>query len=271
MLPVLMVAVAYGVVIPLESIRGRALPPRRSRRANLLMILPVVLANFASAGLVVAAAQWTDRHDVGLMQWLGVSGVLAALIAVVLVDLLTYFLHRASHRLPGLWGLHRPHHTDTEVDMSTALRTHPLEVMVNNVFTAGMVVAIGAGVQAAAIAGIAYLGFGLMIHAGLQFPPRVERVVGSVFHTPSLHRMHHSPQREETDSNFGTVFVLWDRLFGTYSAPNAERGCGLDTVDLAERQSLGAMLAEPWRPLVKETTSSGVASAASSGRTAVSA
>jgi len=268
MLPILMVAVAYCVVIPIETIRYRD-RPRRSKRANLLMIIPVLIANAASAWVVVSAAQWTDRHDVGLMQWVGISGALAVVIAVVLVDLLTYFLHRASHRLPGLWGLHRPHHTDTDMDMSTALRTHPVEVMINNVFTAGMIVAIGAGVQAAAVAGVAYLGFGLMIHAGLQFPDRVERVVGSVFHTPSLHRMHHSPERQETDTNFGTVFVLWDRLFGTYSAPNAERGCGLDTADLADRQTVGAILAEPWKPLVKEPVA--VGSAATAGRTPVSA
>jgi sterol desaturase/sphingolipid hydroxylase (fatty acid hydroxylase superfamily) len=252
MLPILLVAVAYGVLIPIERLVGSA-EKRRPMRANLLMIIPVVLANLASAGVVALAAGWADDHRVGLMHWLGVSGAAAIVAAIVLVDLLTYFQHRVSHRLPGLWGLHRPHHTDVDVDITTTLRTHPLEVVVNNGFTAGMVVAIGAGVTAAAVAGLVWLGFGLLIHARLRFSDRWERLLGMVFQTPALHRMHHSPFALETDTNFGTVFVWWDRLFGTYSAPNSNRVAGLDTIDLADRQTVTAMLAEPWRALVKPT------------------
>jgi fatty acid hydroxylase family protein len=191
MLPILLVAVAYGVLIPIERLVGSA-DKRRPMRANLLMIIPVVLANLASAGVVALAARWADDHRVGLMHWLGVSGAAA-------------------------------------------------------------IVAIGAGATAAAVAGLVWLGFGLLIHARLRFSDRWERLVGMVFETPALHRMHHSPFAFETDTNFGTVFVWWDRLFGTYSAPNSDRVAGLDTIDLAERQTVTAMLAEPWRALVKPT------------------
>lgn len=100
--------------------------------------------------------------------------------------------------------------------------------------------------------------FGLWDHLRIQLPARLERWLGLVFQTPGLHRVHHSPHQPQTDSNFGLVFTFWDRLLGTYQPVGQRNAVGLDTVDLASRQSLRAMLLEPARPLVKSEPSASV-------------
>ena len=100
--------------------------------------------------------------------------------------------------------------------------------------------------------------FGLWDHARIVLPPRVERALAWVIQTPGLHRVHHSPTMPETNTNYGLMFTWWDRLLGSYSPPDPRHATGLDTVDLAARQSLRAMLAEPVRPLVKERSADAV-------------
>lgn len=246
MLPILIVLIAYLVLTPIEvRLSGRA---SRRRRANLAMILPasiaVVLTDLALVGIADLAAD----HRFGLLAALDVPHAVAVVIAVVVLDLAGYLTHRWQHRSSLLWRAHRAHHTDPDVDVTSALRNHPLDVAFIVVMSTATAVAIGAPVLAVAISNVLAATWAVIDHARVRLPERVERALAQVVQTPGTHRVHHAPERPLTDSNLGLVTTLWDRLFGTFAPPNAQQATGLDTADLPRRQGLVAMLADPWRP-----------------------
>lgn len=172
---------------------------------------------------------WTAALAVGqLFAWLGsLAGAGAWVAGFLLVDLYAYAMHRVFHA-PALWPIHAVHHADLHVDASTALRHHPLEAVL---------MALGGGVLfgllglppvlVAAYAAVA-LGWELVQHAELPWPPRVERLLRPVFMTAGLHRTHHSADARHHGANFGTVLVIWDRLFGTHCpAPGGALAYGI--------------------------------------------
>jgi sterol desaturase/sphingolipid hydroxylase (fatty acid hydroxylase superfamily) len=248
MTTLLILIVGYLVLTPLEVVLGgRA---GRSRRANLGMILPTML----TAGLVGAAttgvALWGNDHDIGLLPWLGLAGPLAVVVAFLVFDLEAYVDHRFRHRFGLLWRFHRAHHTDTEVDVTTSLRNHPLDVATLVLLSGAVTLAVGAEAEVVAAFGVVTAAFGIWDHVRVALPTPVEHAIARVFQTPGMHRVHHSPHRHQTDSNYGLVLSVWDHAFGTFSTPDPRCEAGLDTADLADRQSVRAMLADPWRPSV---------------------
>ena len=251
MLTLLLLLAVLTVVGAAEAFAGPG-GRRRSRRANLALALPVLVAGTVTDVAVVAATTVGDEHDAGVLGWLGLRGGAAVVLGVVLLDLIAYASHRSRHAVGPLWAAHRTHHTDVDVDVSTTFRHHPLDVVALNLTTAVAIAVLGIGAGAVAVMAVLTPIIGVAAHGRVRLPAEVERAIGLVLQTPGLHRTHHSPRRQQTDSNFGLVLTAWDRLFGTYCAPDWSRPVGLDTVDLDQRQSVGALLAEPWRPLVRE-------------------
>lgn len=249
MITFIVLVTALAVVPPLEARFGPPGRPRR-RRAN-VALMPFVFATSAVVGILEATSlDIVDERSFGLIPWLGLDGLAAWAVALAGLDLAGYAGHRLRHRVGLLWSFHRTHHTDSEVDVTTTLRHHPLDVVALVATSAIALLALGC--SAAHLAGFGLLGavVGMWDHVRFRLPLRLERALGLLIQTPGLHRMHHSPDRQQTDSNFGLVLTLWDRLFGTFR-PVVDHGpVGLDTIDLAARQSLRAMLIEPWRPLV---------------------
>jgi len=245
----LLILAIYAIVTPLEVLLEG--PTTRSRRANLVMILPVLAAAALSDLALVGLSGYGHRHGVGLLPWSGLSGLPALAITVVVVDLAGYLTHRWSHTSPRLWSVHRTHHTDPNMDVTTSLRSHPLDVAVIVVGSSAAVLLLGAAPVHVAISGALGAVFGLWDHARIVLPRRFERTLAWVIQTPGQHRVHHSPTLPETNSNYGLIFSCWDRLLGSYSPPDGRHATGLDTLDLAARQTVRAMLLEPVRPLVK--------------------
>ena len=248
MYTLLVLVLGYAAFSPLEvALGGRS---RRSRRANLAMVVPTL----AVAGLVGAALAgltvWAADHDLGLLPWIGLSGPLAAVLAFLAIDLQGYVDHRLRHRLAPLWRLHRSHHTDTDVDVTTSLRNHPVEILTMVLFSSLFVVALGAEPAVVAASGLVGAAFGIWDHVRVALPARLEHRLAAVIQTPGMHRVHHAPDRPRTDSNFGLVLSTWDHVFGTFAAPDPHCETGLDTADLDERQSFRAILLDPWRPQV---------------------
>lgn len=163
----------------------------------------------------VLAATWAARHDLGLFNFVAIPGPAAFAMTILLRSLLAYILHVATHRVPILWRMHRIHHTDTAVDLSTGFRHHPLELL----FVAACYGAFAAGLGLSPAALIAYeasaVALTLWTHANLRLPHPLERALALLVVTPAMHHVHHSARQSETDSNYGELLSLWDRLFGT--------------------------------------------------------
>ena len=248
MLPFLIVFLAYIVLTPIElRLSG---PAGRSRRANLLMIVPLVIAGAVSDLALVAVTSWAGDRGLGLLPALGWPIAGAAGVTALGMDLGAYLGHRWRHQWPVLWRLHRTHHTDPDVDVTTTLRQHPLDIVMLGVISTATTLVLGPPAVAVAIWAAGSSAWGLFAHARIRMPLRVERAMATVVQTPGTHRVHHAPERPLTDSNYGLVLSVWDRLFGTFSPPDPAQVTGLDTEDLADRQSARAMLADPWRPTV---------------------
>ena len=257
-------AVVYGCVwfggialaAALEGVAPRRAPalPLRARWLRhfaLALIDPLVaraLLPLLEVGAAVAAAQAGTGlfHRVDAPRWIAAAGSLLALDAV------RYGQHRLLHRVPWLWRLHRMHHTDVDYDFTTAFRFHPLE----SLFTASVgvlaVAALGAPVEAVVANEVLFVGASLFAHANVRVPRDLDRLLRFCVVTPDLHRVHHSAEPTETDSNYGSVLPLWDRLLGTYVAQPAlgHEGMtvGLPAFREPRHRALRWMLANPFLP-----------------------
>jgi sterol desaturase/sphingolipid hydroxylase (fatty acid hydroxylase superfamily) len=152
-----------------------------------------------------------------------VLAALAVVFGVLVLDLQRYWLHRLLHGVPILWRCHALHHSDREVDVSTGYRHHPFEIVV-------VALVLPFSALALAIPGLVIIVYGaidamaaVFQHGNVKIPPRLERVLAPVIVTPAMHRMHHSLDRSEADSNFGQIFSFWDRLFATYTKPAPDK------------------------------------------------
>jgi sterol desaturase/sphingolipid hydroxylase (fatty acid hydroxylase superfamily) len=176
----------------------------------------------------VGTALWAAGKGYGILPWLGVPPVTAGLISFILLDLAIWFEHLLSHKIPLFWRIHRMHHADTGFDVTTALRFHPIEIVLSMLWKAAVIVALGAPPLAVLIFEIVLNGSSMFNHANLKLPEAADRVLRFVIVTPDMHRIHHSTERVETDSNYGFNFAFWDRLFGTYRSEPVKGQTGIE-------------------------------------------
>jgi sterol desaturase/sphingolipid hydroxylase (fatty acid hydroxylase superfamily) len=198
----------------------------------------------------IGAAQWAATHNVGLLHWIAAPWWLALPCTLLVKSLSQYAFHQLSHTQPVLWRLHRVHHCDVHLDVSSALRTHPFEMIASSAFVIPVVVVCGLSPVVLAAYESVEVFFNMLTHANVRVPGAIERYARLLLVTPGLHRIHHSAARIETDSNYGNVFSFWDRLFGTLrveaSAPAAEFRFGLDEIERKQAGNLGWQLRLPW-------------------------
>jgi sterol desaturase/sphingolipid hydroxylase (fatty acid hydroxylase superfamily) len=168
----------------------------------------------------VFSAEWAALHGFGLLNQLSLPAAAVAAATVAVRSLATYLNHRLSHRWPWLWRIHRVHHADTALDLSTGFRNHPFEIAVLAPWLAIVTVGFGLDPLTLLVYETVAVTFTLWDHANFRLPGRADRVLRAVMVTPAMHQIHHSAVRTETDSNYGDVFSLWDRLFGTYRSPD---------------------------------------------------
>lgn len=242
--------VAFAALLLLERFRTvqRRPSPRESRwLPNLgLWMLGGAFAWFVFPASVVALA--AGLQPPGLFNGLGWPLAWQAVAGFLAIDLLNYGIHRLGHRHPLLWRVHLVHHTDVQVDVTTSVRHHPIESLVNAGLVSALVVAFGLPWQSVAAYAIAALVVAAWSHANVRWPARLEAIVGLVLVTPGIHLQHHAPQRERTDSNYGTVFSFWDRLFRTFTPPSPAhaRVLGLEYYRAPENNTLTEVLRQPF-------------------------
>ena len=171
-----------------------------------------VLFPVAAVGVAWLAAErgWGLFNAIDAPLWL------AAVASVVLLDLAVYGQHVATHKIPILWRLHRMHHADVDIDTTTGIRFHPIEIALSMLDKMAAVIALGAPPAAVVLFEVLLNGTAMFNHANVRLPAAVDRVLRTVIVTPDMHRVHHSVYQDETDTNYGFSLSVWDRLFGTY-------------------------------------------------------
>ena len=199
---------------------GREEAPGRIPGNVAMGLINAALALFLPLSTVLAA-EWAAQSGIGLMNLAPPPLPVAIVATVASRSLAVYLVHRASHRLPWLWRVHRVHHADTSLDLSTGLRNHPLELAFVVPWIAAVTIAFGLHAPTLLVYEAAALGFAFWDHANLDLPPRLDRLLRLFVVTPAMHHVHHSAVRAETDSNYGDMLSVWDRLFGTYRALDA--------------------------------------------------
>ncbi len=219
------VGLAAALVLGLALERWR--PHRRLRPAwgtnlGLGAIGSLVTAVVCGAcGWVVAA--WAAQRGLGLLGWAGAGPWAAAFVGVLGLDAVSYLWHRANHQLPLLWRLHQVHHADASFHVTTALRFHPGELLLALPVRLAAILALGVPPEAVLLFELVFGFANLLEHGNFDLPRRLEPVVQRLLITPALHRGHHASSWRELNTNFGTVFSIWDRLAGTFRASEPDR------------------------------------------------
>lgn len=242
---------------------GETLLPRRERRfsrqkrwtVNFGVLISDYLA-VAAVTLVIPvtatiAALWAEANGWGLFRLVALPVWLEWIIGLAALDFLIWGQHLVTHKIPILWRIHRVHHTDEDLDATSAVRFHPVEIVLSIFVKAAAVVLIGAPALMVVIFEAIVNGTALFNHANLKLPLWLDRIVRVFLVTPDMHRVHHSAILRETNSNYGFALSVWDRLFGTYN-DQPEKGHEGMTVGLTEWQDeaptrLGWTLALPFR------------------------
>lgn len=247
----------FGGIAAMATWEGLA--PRRALVAPLrgrwlanfaVTLLDTLLVRAVWPFLSVGAAVFAAERQIGLFHAVSLPASAAWVLALVALDGSRYLQHFALHRVGWLWRLHRMHHTDADYDFTTALRFHPLEAL----STTGLAVCVVLllGLPAAAVLGYELLstGVALFAHGNVRVPARLDRALRWLVLTPDLHRVHHSANAREMESNFASVCPWWDRAFGTYRAAPAlghdAMRIGLPEFSEPRHQALSWMLANPW-------------------------
>ena len=206
-----------------------------------------VLVALCCAAATVAVAAWAEARQLGLLHTTGLSPLGALAAGFVVMDLWTYWWHRLNHRVPLLWRLHKTHHSDPAVDVTTSLRFHGGELLVSAALRLALIPMLGLSLAAIALYGATVSIIAQFHHANISLVESWDRFVRLFVVSPSMHKVHHSRVRIETDSNYATVFSLWDRLFGTYRRRESYDSIqfGLDHMDGERFQSLKGLLMTP--------------------------
>jgi sterol desaturase/sphingolipid hydroxylase (fatty acid hydroxylase superfamily) len=230
----------------------RALAAARRERwpANfgLVVVYTLLLRLLAGAG-AVGVAYWAAAQNVGLLHALSWPPWIEFIVALLALDLLIYGQHRLMHAVPLLWRLHRVHHSDPGFDVSTALRFHPVEILLSMGIKIAAVAALGAPVWAVVVFEVLLNATSMFNHANLRLPLRLDRALRLFVVTPDMHRVHHSIHRDETDSNFGFNLPWWDRLFGSYRAQprDGHDAMRIGIAEIPHPGGLPSLLLQPFR------------------------
>jgi sterol desaturase/sphingolipid hydroxylase (fatty acid hydroxylase superfamily) len=197
--------------------RSLSLPRARRWPANLgIIVVDSVVLRLVFPILAVGVAGLAQTRGWGLFHWLEAPFWLACAASLLLLDLAIYAQHVIFHKVPALWRLHRMHHTDLDFDVTTALRFHPLEIVLSMLIKLTVVVLLGTPPVAVLLFEVILNATAMFNHGNVRLPERLDRALRWLLVTPDMHRVHHSVRPEETDSNFGFNLPWWDRLFGTY-------------------------------------------------------
>lgn len=235
-------------VIPLFSFNYKKV---RHAGINLFFTACTAVIGFGLAGVLYWVSTWVAANEFGLLYLVEMPLWLQVIVGVMLLDLIgAYFAHWTEHKVKWMWKFHLVHHTDTTVDVTTGLRHHPGETVIRISYTIAAVFVIGAPIGIVMLYQSLSVLFAHLTHANINMPKKVDRALSYVFITPLMHKVHHHYTQPLTDTNYGNIFAIWDRLFGTFAevSETTELRYGIDThMDPEENDRLSNLLKIPFQ------------------------
>lgn len=208
---------------------------------NFFLTFTTILINFSLAFILLKTSDWTIASNFGVLQWLPpISLWLCSLIGLLLLDLIgAYLAHLVEHKVKFLWRFHLIHHTDTWIDTTSANRHHPGESLIRFVFTTFGILIVGAPMWMVFLYQTLSVVSTQFTHANISMPKKLDYFLSYFIVSPNMHKVHHHFTLPYTDSNYGNIFSIWDRLFGTFMyLPKEEIIYGIDTYMQAEENNL---------------------------------
>lgn len=205
--------------------------------------------------MAIDAALYAQQQQWGLVALMAesdlMSSTLIVILAIMLLDAAIYFQHRLFHKIPLLWRLHRMHHSDIDIDLTTAIRFHPIEIVLSMLIKIAVIIALGVPVIAVVLFEMLLNLTAMFNHSNIKLPSKVDRYIRYLLVTPDMHRVHHSINGCETNRNFGFCLPWWDRLFASYQAQpklgHQKMQIGLPYFREAKECQLQRMLTQPFR------------------------
>lgn len=239
--------IAEGI-LPLFSFQYRKL---RHSGLNLFFTLTTAIIGFGLAGVLLAASDFVASNEIGLLYIIDLPLWVQIIVGVLLLDCIgAYLIHFVEHKVKWMWKFHVVHHSDTTVDVTTGLRHHPGETVFRIGFTILAVMIVGAPMGIIMLYQSLSVLFAHLTHANINMPTKMDKVLSFLFVTPNMHKVHHHYEQPLTDTNFGNIFSIWDRMFGTYAyvEDTATLKYGVDThMKSEENTRLGNLLAIPFQ------------------------
>lgn len=225
---------------------------------NFFFTTTTILINMPLAFLLLATSDWTVANNFGIINWLPEMPLWAyVIIGLLLLDFIgAYLAHFTEHKVKPLWMIHLVHHTDHNVDTTTANRHHPLESVIRYIFTFFGVFLVGAPMGVVMLYQSLSLVFTQFNHANIKLPRGLDKALSYVVVSPDMHKVHHHYKLPYTDSNYGNIFSIWDRLCGTYMEYDRDAIVyGVDTFFNAEENGkIGVLLKQPFHKYRKPTS-----------------
>lgn len=248
---VLVVLLSWETSAPFLNFFAQA-PAERARHGlrNLgLGLMNTVLNAALCVGLWWAVARWADAHSFGVLHWLPLPGWARLVGTFLLADFWLYLWHRLNHRSPFLWRFHRVHHSDAQMDVTTANRFHVGEIVMSCVLRIPVIALAGLRLEELAIYEAVMFAVVQLHHANVNLTEPVDRALRLLVVTPYMHKLHHSNWRPEMDSNYSSVFSFWDRIFGSFRLRDDPRTLvfGLSELSAPEDHTLRGLLAMPFK------------------------
>lgn len=213
--------------------------------------LDIILVRLIFGAAAVGAAVFAQEKHWGMLNYVDWPFGFEMAVTVVFLDLMIYIQHVVVHMIPFFWRFHVVHHSDRDLDVSTGLRFHPLEILVSMLYKIGIIFALGPTPLAVMVFEAILNGMAQFSHSNIKLPLALDRVLRWLIVTPDMHRIHHSVVVNETNSNFGFNLSIWDRFLGTYNE-NAKKlqpeiQIGIDEYQKAEDVTLVKLLLMPFR------------------------
>lgn len=224
---------------------------------NFFFTLTTIVINLSMAFLLLNTSDWTIHNNFGLLQWIpGLTLWGEIILGVLLLDFVgAYLPHYTEHRIKPLWMIHLVHHSDPNVDTTTANRHHPLESIIRFLFTLLGVFIIGTSIGIVMLYQALSLVSTQFNHANIRLPKKLDQWISYIIVSPDMHKIHHHYRLPYTDTNFGNIFSIWDRMFGTFSNYEREKIIyGVDVFpDEKKNSEIKSLLKQPFEKYRRPT------------------